>query len=202
MKFKIIFICTFLILVSSCKSQIESEKEADELAKQVSSQSSKVFYQWRSIISNYKNRNNIVIELLKEIEPNLGSNSVNSKYLIELVEKANQVKNIDDTIIHDENKFKYFQELNSNIGAQLSKMLVAAENIKDKRSSFFNLQAQLEGLENHISVNRQQYNHEVQSYNHMIKDANDLFFEKYPHLGVKCYFKAAPGSDIQPKVEF
>jgi LemA protein len=68
--------------------------------------------------------------------------------------------------------------------------------------SFLNLQAQLEGTENRITVERNKFNETIQQYNVMIRRfprsviAGMCGFEK------KAYFEAQPGSETAPKVEF
>jgi LemA protein len=198
----LLFICTSFILVSSCKSQIEinsAEKEADELARNVNSQNMNVLSEWRSLTTLYNSRNDKSLELLKIIESTLGT--YDSRMLNKLLKEAKEVKNIDDIII-DETKFVSYSKLNEEIVNQISKILIFAENKKIKSSSFYDVQAEIEGLENSISLKRRDYNLKVQGYNKKVENANNVFIVKYPHLIEKCYFKPKPGSDARPKVNF
>jgi len=64
------------------------------------------------------------------------------------------------------------------------------------------LQAQLEGTENRISVERRNFNQTVQTYNTTIKKFPTSIFAGIFGFGVKQYFASTPGSETPPKVEF
>jgi LemA protein len=68
--------------------------------------------------------------------------------------------------------------------------------------NFLQLQAQLEGTENRISVERRNFNQTVQSYNTTIKKFPTSIFAGIFGFGEKQYFAATPGSETPPKVEF
>jgi LemA protein len=86
----------------------------------------------------------------------------------------------------------------------LSRLLLVVENYPDLKASenFLALQAQLEGTENRIAVERMRYNEKVRAYNTMIKRmpaaivANMFGFDSRP------YFEAEKGAETTPEVEF
>ena len=83
-------------------------------------------------------------------------------------------------------------------------MLVTVENYPDLKANenFLQLQAQLEGTENRISVERRKFNLSVQNYNTTIKRFPSAFFASIFGFNEKSYFKSIAGSETPPKVEF
>ena len=73
--------------------------------------------------------------------------------------------------------------------------LTATENFRD-------LQAQLEGTENRISVERRDFNQAVQAYDTAIKSFPAVFYASAFGFQYKPYFAAAPGAEAAPKVQF
>ncbi|MBI3874935.1 MAG: LemA family protein, partial [Verrucomicrobia bacterium] len=69
-------------------------------------------------------------------------------------------------------------------------------------ANFRDLQAQLEGTENRISVERGNFNNAVQTYNTAIKSFPEVFFAGMLGFKEKPYFAAKPGADEPPKVNF
>ena len=98
-----------------------------------------------------------------------------------------------------------FQAAQDQLGAALQRLLVVAERYPELKANqnFRDLQAQLEGTENRITVARQRFNETAQSYNTVLKKfptnlmAGLLGFKERP------YFKATtPGAEQAPKVQF
>jgi LemA protein len=110
---------------------------------------------------------------------------------------------IDPSQLTEENLAR-FQQAQSAVGSALNRLLVTVEKYPDLKASqqFLELQAQLEGTENRISVERQRYNEAARSYNTMIRQfprnilASLFGFEK------KAYFEAAAGTEKAPVVSF
>ena len=101
-------------------------------------------------------------------------------------------------------KLKAYQEAQGEIGGALSRLLAITENYPELKANenFKELQAQLEGTENRISVERRNFNEASRDYNTYIrKFPNNIFsslfgFEKRP------YFEAEAGTEKAPTVEF
>jgi LemA protein len=73
--------------------------------------------------------------------------------------------------------------------------LTATENFRE-------LQAQLEGTENRISVERRDFNGAVQNYDTAIKSFPAVFYAAALGFPYKPYFAATPGAESPPKVQF
>jgi LemA protein len=83
-------------------------------------------------------------------------------------------------------------------------LLVVVERYPDLKSNqnFLELQAQLEGTENRISVERGRYNDVVQQYDTAIKRFPTMFYSGYFGFKEKPYFTATAGAETPPKVDF
>jgi LemA protein len=97
-----------------------------------------------------------------------------------------------------------FERSQAQLGSALSRLLVVAEKYPDLKatSAFRDLQAQLEGTENRIAVERGRFNEAVQAYNTAIKRfPAALLAGMFGHTA-RPYFSATPGSDRPPEVKF
>lgn len=101
-------------------------------------------------------------------------------------------------------KIAAFQQAQNGLSSALSKLMVVVERYPELKANqnFLELQAQLEGTENRIAVERRKFNESARNYNTYIKLfpknmlANMFGFEKKP------YFEAQKGAENVPKVEF
>jgi LemA protein len=97
-----------------------------------------------------------------------------------------------------------FQKAQDGLSSALSRLMVVVEKYPDLKANqnFMELQAQLEGTENRISVERKRFNEEARAYNTNIKHFPNNIFAGMFNFDEKAYFKAAQGADQAPKVEF
>src|SRR3954468_13562461 len=97
-----------------------------------------------------------------------------------------------------------FDRAQGALSSALSRLLVVAENSPNLKATanFQELQAQLEGTENRISVERGRFNDLARDYNAAIKRVPAVFFAGIFGFKEKPYFAAKPGAEDAPKVEF
>ena len=97
-----------------------------------------------------------------------------------------------------------YQAAQGQISSALSRLLVVSENYPDLKSNtnFRDLQAQIEGTENRISVARQDFNNVVQTYNTKVKTFPSVLIAGLMGFAPKPYFQADAGSQAAPKVNF
>ena len=90
------------------------------------------------------------------------------------------------------------------LSGTLKSLFALAENYPELKANenFLQLQAQLEGTENRISVERKKFNTIVQNYNTTIRQFPGSIIAGFTGFSQKEYFKAVAGSDQAPKVEF
>ena len=99
-----------------------------------------------------------------------------------------------------------FQKAQEGLGSALSRLLVVVEKYPDLKATqnFRDLQAQLEGTENRITVERMRFNQAAQAFNTKRNSFPTVmlvgFFGERFHE--RAYFKAQPGADVAPKVAF
>jgi LemA protein len=90
------------------------------------------------------------------------------------------------------------------LGAALSRLMVVVERYPDLKANqnFLELQAQLEGTENRISVERRKFNEAVRRYNTYIRQFPRNITAAIFNFEKKAYFEAKEGAEEAPKVEF
>jgi LemA protein len=97
-----------------------------------------------------------------------------------------------------------FEAAQNQLGAALQRLLVVAEKYPELKANqnFRDLQAQLEGTENRIAVARMDYNKAAQDYNtRRLRFPTNLMANLFG-FKEKAYFKATPGSEKAPAVQF
>lgn len=97
-----------------------------------------------------------------------------------------------------------FQQAQGSLSTALSRLLLVSEQYPDLKANanFRDLQAQLEGTENRIAVERGRFNESVQAYNTAVKTAPTVFFAGFLGFKEKPYFLAEAGADQAPDVRF
>ncbi|MDE3084623.1 MAG: LemA family protein [Verrucomicrobiota bacterium] len=97
-----------------------------------------------------------------------------------------------------------FDKAQGQLTSALSRLLVVSENYPQLRATanFQMLQAQLEGTENRIAVERGRFNEVVQAYDSAIKHVPAVFFAAALGFKEHPYFQATAGAEIPPKVQF
>ncbi len=97
-----------------------------------------------------------------------------------------------------------FDRAQSQLSSALSRLLVVAENYPSLKATvnFQELQAQLEGTENRISVERGRFNDLARDYNSAIKRVPVVILAGIMGFKEKAYFTAAVGSEKPPEVKF
>lgn len=109
------------------------------------------------------------------------------------------------SLLEDPQTFAKFQEAQTAMSSALSRLLAVAENYPDLKANqnFRDLQHQLEGTENRINVARTRYNKAVETFNTSIRVfPNNITNSLLLGLKSKEPFKAEPGAEKAPKVEF
>jgi LemA protein len=95
-------------------------------------------------------------------------------------------------------------EAANGIDSAISRLLMVSENYPQLKSNenFLALQAQLEGTENRIAVERMRYNENVRDYNTRLKKMPGSIIAGMYGFEPKLYFEAEKGSEVAPKVNF
>ncbi len=168
------------------------------------SKSQEVDKQWAQVQNVYQRRAELVPNLVATVS---GAANFEKSTLTEITEaraSVGQVKLDPNQSPTDPAKLEEFQKAQARLSSALSRLLVVVERYPDLKatSNFRDLQAQLEGTENRITVERQKFNEAVQKYNTSVKSFPTVFVAGMFGYQTKPYFAAKEGSDTPPKVDF
>lgn len=158
---------------------------------------------WSQVENQYQRRYDLIPNLVETVK---GVANFEKETYIAVTEARAKVGQIQITpqMLEDPQAFERFQAAQDNLSSALSRLLVAVENYPQLKANenFLQLQAQLEGTENRISVERKRFNEAVQSYNTAIKRFPTNIIAGMFGFREKQYFKAVTGAETAPKVKF
>ncbi len=158
---------------------------------------------WSQVENQYQRRADLIPNLVSTVQ---GSADFEKSTLTEVTDARSRVGQIklsaDD--LSDPEKFQAFQKAQDQLSSALSRLLVVSENYPQLKSNenFLQLQSQLEGTENRISVERRRFNETVQTYNTETRSFPTLIMAKIFGFKEKEYFKSVSGSEKAPDVNF
>ena len=166
-------------------------------------QDEKVNQAWAQVENQYQRRGDLIPNLVKTVQGYADFEKGVLTEVTELRSRVGQIKLSTDDL-SDEEKFKQFSDAQDKLSGALSRLLVVAENYPQLKANenFLQLQSQLEGTENRISVERKKFNEAVQEYNTSVRRFPMLITAKIMGFKEKQYFKSAPGTDKAPDVNF
>ncbi|MFA5245464.1 MAG: LemA family protein [Pedobacter sp.] len=158
--------------------------------------------QWAQVENVYQRRADLVPNLVNSVK---GAANFEKETLTQVVEaraKATSI-NVDPTNLTPES-IAQFQAAQGQLSQSLGRLLATVEAYPELKANqnFLELQAQLEGSENRITVERQKFNTVTQEYNSTIRTFPNNLTAGMFGFKAKGYFKAEEGSNKAPKVEF
>jgi LemA protein len=125
---------------------------------------------WSEVLNQYQRRADLVPNLVNTVK---GFAAQEQQVLTQVTEARSRVGSIQATpeLINDEAAFRKFQQAQAGMTSALSRLLAVAENYPQLKSdaNFRDLQAQLEGTENRITVARNRYIKSVQDFNTLVR---------------------------------
>ena len=157
---------------------------------------------WGNVENAYQRRADLIPNLVETVKGVAEYEKSTLEAVIEARAKASQTT-IDPENLTEEN-MAAFQAAQDNLSQSLGRLMVVVERYPELKAteSFKELQAQLEGTENRINVERNKFNEAVQPYNSLVRKFPASIVAKIAGFDKKAYFKASEGSDQAPKVEF
>ena len=160
---------------------------------------------WSEVLNQYQRRADLVPNLVNTVK---GYASHEKEVLEQVTEARSRVGSIQATpeLVADEAAMSRFLEAQGQMTSALSRLLVVAENYPQLKAdaNFRDLQAQLEGTENRITVARNRYIQSVKEYNVAIRSfpsnltAKMFGYESKPAFGVE----NEKAISTPPKVDF
>ena len=177
-----------IMCVSAYNSLVSSEESVDTA--------------WSQVENVYQRRADLIPNLVNTVKGYAAHEKETLEGVVSARAKATQMT-IDPTNLTPE-AIEKFQAAQGELGSALGKLLAITENYPDLKANenFKDLQAQLEGTENRIAVERKKFNETAQVYNTSIRKfprsivASMFGFERKP------YFKAQEGAEQAPTVQF
>lgn len=181
-----------LILFFSVKNNYNTMVKLDQTVKK----------EWSQVESNYQRRADLIPNLVNTVKGYAEHEKSTLTEVIEARSKATSI-NIDANNLNAES-FQKFQAAQDGLTQALSKLMVVMERYPDLKANqnFLELQAQLEGTENRISVSRMKFNDKVAEYNTYIEQFPANIWASIFNFEEKEYFKAQEGAEKAPEVKF
>ncbi|KHJ36506.1 LemA family protein [Pedobacter puniceum] len=162
----------------------------------------KVKAQWGEVENQYQRRADLIPNLVNTVK---GVSNFEKETLTQVIEaraKATSVQ-VDPTKLTPETLQK-FQASQGQLSQALGRLMVVSEQYPELKANqnFLELQAQLEGTENRITVARRDFNQAVQEYNTNIRTFPNNIFAGMFGFTAKGSFAAEAGAEKAPEVKF
>lgn len=190
---KIIMICVALFALcglSSCNynSLVEKQQGVDQA--------------WAEVENQYQRRSDLIPNLVNTVKGYSTHEEATLTKVTEARAKATSIT-INPEDLNEETLAKY-QAAQNELSGALKSLLAVTEAYPDLKANqnFLNLQAQLEGTENRVTVARKRYTESVQEYNTSIKKFPTMIYAGWFGFKEKPQFKAEAGAEKAPEVKF
>jgi len=158
--------------------------------------------QWAQVENVYQRRMDLIPNLVNTVKGYADFEQETLTQVIEARAKATSIQvnagNLNPAILNQ------FQEAQAGLSSALSRLLVTIERYPDLKANqnFLELQAQLEGTENRIAVERRKFNDVAKDYNTFIRQFPKNIYANIFNFESKAYFEAEEKAKEVPKVEF
>ncbi|MBI2711744.1 MAG: LemA family protein [Bdellovibrio sp.] len=153
---------------------------------------------WSQVENVYQRRQDLIPNLVSTVK---GYAKHESEVFEEVTKARSQVGQIQ---VKGPEDLKKFDQAQGQLSSALSRLLVVAERYPDLKADkgFLELQSQLEGTENRISVERMRFNEASRDYNTYIRQFPQSVVAGMRGFQAKAYFESEKGAKVAPKVEF
>lgn len=159
---------------------------------------------WAQVQNVYQRRADLIPNLVSTVS---GAANFEKSTLTEVTAaraSVGQVKIDPNKAPADPEQLRRFQQAQDQLSSALSRLLVVSERYPELRATanFRDLQVQLEGTENRITVERKNFNDAAQGYNTAVKSLPTVLYAGALGFKEKPYFQAQAGAENVPKVNF
>ena len=188
----IVIVAVVLVLFFWIKGMYNSMVRTDETVSQAGAQVENV----------YQRRADLVPNLVATVKGYAEHESSTLEAVVEARAKATQAT-VDPSTLSEE-ELARFMSAQNELGTAIGRLLVSVERYPDLKANqnFLELQAQLEGPENRITVERQKFNEAARNYNVTIRRFPNNIFAGMFGFEKKGYFEASEGAEQAPVVSF
>jgi LemA protein len=153
---------------------------------------------WAQVENVYQRRADLIPNLVNTVK---GYAKHEAGVLEEVTKARAQVGQVQ---VNGSDDLKKFDQAQGQLTSALSRLLVVSERYPDLKAdkSFLELQSELEGTENRITVERKRFNESAQEYNTYLRKFPQSLIAGMRNFHEKAYFEADAGAKTAPKVEF
>jgi LemA protein len=160
--------------------------------------------QWAQVQNQYQRRFELIPNLVETVK---GAANFEKSTLTEITQaraSVGQVQVNPNQAPNNAAELERFEQAQNQLSSALSRLLVVVERYPELRANanFRDLQAQLEGTENRIAVERMRFNESVRNYNTAVKRFPTVLLAGMLGFQPKPYFQSTPGAETAPKVQF
>ena len=163
--------------------------------------------QWGQVENVYQRRADLVPNLVETVK---GAAAFEKDTFTAVTEARSRVGQVSaaglQNIANNPDAFAKFQQAQDGLSSALSRLMVVMEKYPDLKATqnFRDLQAQLEGTENRIAVERMRFNETAQAFNTRRQSFPTVLWAGFfgDRFREKAYFKAVAGAETAPKVKF
>ncbi len=160
---------------------------------------------WGQVQNQYQRRADLVPNLVNTVKGYAEHEQATLQAVVEARAKVAQM-NVSPEIINDPDQLRKFEQNQAQLTSALSRLMVVVEQYPDLKANqnFLQLQSQLEGTENRISVARRDYIAAVQRYNTEIRTFPGRIWHGvlYRDMPIRESFEASDGASTAPVVKF
>ena len=157
---------------------------------------------WSNVETQYQRRADLIPNLVSTVKGYASHEESTLKEVVEARAKATSINlSLDDL---SPEKLAEYQKAQSAVSSALGRLIAVSENYPDLKANqnFLELQAQLEGTENRITVARKEFNDATQEYNVSVRKFPANLVAMIFGFYQKAYFEADATASAAPKVEF
>ena len=157
---------------------------------------------WGNVESAYQRRADLIPNLVNAVKGQANFEKETLTAVMDARSKATAVTINPNTATEDE--MAKFQAAQQDVNSSLSRLLVTVEKYPELKAheGFLNLQAQLEGTENRINTERNNFNAAVKEYNKQVREMPTKIAAMIMGFKAKPQFKAESGTEKAPVVNF
>ena len=157
---------------------------------------------WAQVENQYQRRADLIPNLVNTVKGYAAHESSTLEGVMEARARATQVTVNPDNLTPE--AVAQYQAAQGQVSSALGRLMAVAENYPDLKANqnFLELQAQLEGTENRIAVERQRFNETVQGYNTSLRRFPGNIFAGMFGFKARGYFEAVQGAATAPTVQF
>ncbi len=191
----IVLLVIVLIIIVLVSSIVKPYNKIVTMEESVSSQ-------WAQVENVYQRRADLIPNLVNTVKGYAAHERETFEAVINARAKATSVT-VDPSKL-DANSIQQFQNAQTELSSALGRLMVVVEQYPELKANqnFLELQAQLEGTENRITVERMKFNESAQSFNTYIRRFPQNIIAGLFNFEKKAYFEAQKGAEKAPEVQF